>query len=45
MKRFKILTFKADEAILIGPAPSAESYLNIENVIHAMIRTGSEVKD
>jgi acetyl/propionyl-CoA carboxylase alpha subunit len=37
------LNVQADEAILIGPAPSAESYLKIENVLDAMKRTGSEV--
>ena len=37
------LRLQADEAILIGPAPSIESYLKIENVLDAMKRTGSEV--
>ncbi|MCU0248505.1 MAG: acetyl-CoA carboxylase biotin carboxylase subunit, partial [Bryobacter sp.] len=32
----------ADEAVRIGPPPSAESYLNIEKVIDAARRTGAE---
>ena len=33
----------ADEAIAIGPAPSAQSYLNIERVVAAAKDTGCEV--
>ncbi|MFH1612549.1 MAG: acetyl-CoA carboxylase biotin carboxylase subunit [bacterium] len=32
----------ADEAVCIGPAPSAESYLNIPNIISAAEITGAE---
>jgi propionyl-CoA carboxylase alpha chain len=32
----------ADEAVLIGPAPAAESYLVIENIIDAIKKTGAE---
>ena len=32
----------ADEALPIGPAPSSESYLNIERVIEAARKTGAE---
>ena len=33
---------EAGEAIRIGPAAAAESYLNIENVVRAAIQTGAE---
>ena len=32
----------ADEAVLIGPAPAAESYLKIDRIIEAARRTGAE---
>src|SRR5437764_14027217 len=32
----------ADEAVLIGPAPAAESYLVIDKIIEACKRTGAE---
>ncbi|HYA17592.1 MAG TPA: acetyl-CoA carboxylase biotin carboxylase subunit, partial [Bryobacteraceae bacterium] len=32
---------KADEAICIGPAPSTESYLNIDRILEAARRTGA----
>src|SRR6266705_952716 len=32
----------ADEAVLIGPAPSAESYLRIDRIIEACRETGAE---
>src|SRR5258708_16062240 len=32
----------ADEAVSIGPAPSSESYLNIEAIVAAAIRTKVE---
>jgi geranyl-CoA carboxylase alpha subunit len=32
----------ADEAVLIGPGPAAQSYLNIERVIGAAQRTGAD---
>jgi 3-methylcrotonyl-CoA carboxylase alpha subunit len=32
----------ADEAVAIGPAPAAESYLNIARIIEAAKRTGAE---
>jgi acetyl-CoA/propionyl-CoA carboxylase biotin carboxyl carrier protein len=33
---------EAGEAIRIGPAAAAESYLNIENVVRAAVQTGAE---
>ena len=35
-------TAYADEAILIGPAPPAESYLNVERVLDAARKAGAE---
>ena len=32
----------ADESVCIGPAPSAQSYLNIPNIVSAAIITGAE---
>src|SRR5712671_647442 len=32
----------ADEAVLIGPAPSADSYLRIDRIIEACRKTGAE---
>jgi len=32
----------ADEAVLIGPAPSSRSYLHIPSIIHAGLMTGAE---
>src|ERR1700733_4641989 len=32
----------ADEAVLIGPSPAAQSYLNIERIIAAAHRTGAD---
>ena len=32
----------ADEAVLIGPAPSSRSYLHIPSIIHACLMTGAE---
>jgi acetyl-CoA carboxylase biotin carboxylase subunit len=32
----------ADEAVLLGPAPSAESYLRIDKIIEAALRHGAE---
>src|ERR687894_1451517 len=33
---------EADEAVLIGPAPSSESYLKGDRIIEAALRTGAE---
>ncbi len=32
----------ADEAILIGPAPAARSYLHIPSIVHACLMTGAD---
>ncbi len=32
----------ADEAVLVGPAPAKESYLNVDAIIDAVTRTGSQ---
>lgn len=32
----------ADEAVCIGPAPAVESYLNVDRVIQAALKTGAE---
>src|SRR5919109_4855963 len=32
----------ADEAVRIGPAPSAESYLKIDRIVEACRKTGAE---
>src|SRR5215210_5409740 len=32
----------ADEAVHIGPAPAAQSYLVIEKIVEACLRTGSQ---
>ena len=32
----------ADEAVFIGPAPSAESYLAIDNILAAIRETGAD---
>ena len=34
----------ADEAVCIGPAPSAESYLNMQNIISATLVSDSFLK-
>src|SRR5579884_2153042 len=33
---------KADEAYAIGPAPAAESYLNIERILNVAKKSGAE---
>src|SRR5437763_15286398 len=33
---------EADEAVLIGPPPSAESYLRIDRILEACRKTGAE---
>ena len=33
---------EADEAVLIGPAPARESYLNVERILEAARRTGAQ---
>lgn len=35
-------TILADEAICVGPAKSAESYLNVNTILSAAIVTGAE---
>ena len=35
----------ADQAVLIGPPPSSESYLRIDRVIDAAKRTGAEIPE
>ena len=35
-------TLFADEAVCVGPAPSRESYLRIDNIINAAHQTGAE---
>ena len=35
-------TRMADEAVYIGPAPAAESYLVAENILKAVAETGAE---
>ncbi|NSX84613.1 urea carboxylase [Agrobacterium tumefaciens] len=40
--RFARAALTADEAIRLGPAPSAESYLDVEAVIAACKKTGAE---
>lgn len=32
----------ADEAVFIGPSPSSQSYLMIDNIIDAALETGAE---
>ncbi|CAG0904266.1 unnamed protein product [Cyprideis torosa] len=32
----------ADESVCVGPAPSAQSYLNVEAIVEACLRTGAE---
>ncbi len=33
---------EADEAICVGPAPAAQSYLNVDAIINAAKQTGAE---
>lgn len=40
--RFSMAALTADEAIRLGPAPAAESYLNVDAVIAACKATGAE---
>uniref|UniRef100_H2ZP40 Propionyl-CoA carboxylase alpha chain, mitochondrial n=1 Tax=Ciona savignyi TaxID=51511 RepID=H2ZP40_CIOSA len=35
-------TLMADEAVCVGPAPSAESYLNMNNIMQAIKSTGAQ---
>lgn len=32
----------ADEAVLVGPAPSSQSYLDIESILRAVKQTGAQ---
>ena len=34
----------ADEAVCIGPAPSAQSYLSMENILSATLTSGADVE-
>ena len=38
--RESLHTLLADEAVCIGPAPSAESYLNVERILSATLASG-----
>jgi acetyl-CoA carboxylase biotin carboxylase subunit len=40
--RAALHVLKADEAYPIGPAPAAESYLNIQNILDAAVLSGAE---
>lgn len=40
--RFTRPVLDADEAIRVGPAPAAESYLNIDAIIAACLETGAQ---
>jgi acetyl-CoA carboxylase biotin carboxylase subunit len=40
--RAALHVLKADEAYPIGPAPAAESYLNIQNILEAAQKSGAE---
>lgn len=40
--RASLHVLKADEAYLIGPAPAAESYLNIQRILDAAKRAGAD---
>lgn len=33
----------ADEAVNVGPAPTSQSYLNIDNIVAACKKTGAQV--
>lgn len=33
----------ADEAVCVGPAPTSQSYLNIDNILAACKKTGAQV--
>src|SRR5215469_4722447 len=40
--RAALHVLRADEAYLIGPAPAAESYLNIDRILEAAGRAGAD---
>lgn len=40
--RESLHTLLADEAVCIGPAPSAESYLNVERILSATLASGAD---
>ena len=39
--RFTRPVLDADEAVRVGPAPAAESYLNVDAIIAACLKTGA----
>ncbi len=40
--RSSLHVLEADEAVLLGPAPAAQSYLSFERILHACQETGAE---
>ena len=40
--RFTRACARADEAVRVGPAPAAETYLNIDAIIAACLETGAQ---
>src|ERR1700750_1250923 len=40
--RFTRSVLEADEAVRVGPAPAAESYLNVDAIIDACLKTGAQ---
>lgn len=40
--RSSLHVLQADEAVLLGPAPAAQSYLSVERILQACVDTGAE---